>query len=127
MRQAVGLNARRTTSVTLVLRDPVPQLALVMVKREVIPQSAFGPARVGGFYDRTRKGFGHFITPEDIARIKPLRTTDLVRTIPGVSAQTVFSPGKRCDRNAMQSVDGRGASGDEDAGQHAWVHAQRRS
>lgn len=40
--------------------------------------------RLAGFYGRRDKGLGHFFTREDIDRRAPMRTTDLLRTIPGV-------------------------------------------
>lgn len=37
-----------------------------------------------GFYERREITPGFFVTPEDVARRQPVRTSDLVRTIPGV-------------------------------------------
>jgi hypothetical protein len=40
---------------------------------------------LGGFYDRARRrAFGTFVTREDIEDRKPIQTTDLLRTMPGV-------------------------------------------
>ena len=36
-----------------------------------------------GFYERLDQGFGHFITPEDLSRIRPADPSDLLRNIPG--------------------------------------------
>ena len=44
--------------------------------------------QLDGFYDRMdrgrRSGFGHFVSRHDVDRTNPLRSTDLLRTIPGV-------------------------------------------
>ena len=37
-----------------------------------------------GFYERARSGLGTFISPEQVDRWRPLRTTDLLRRLPGV-------------------------------------------
>lgn len=44
----------------------------------------YRPLVRNGFYDRARSGLGTFVTPEQIERVNPLRTTDLLRRIPGV-------------------------------------------
>jgi hypothetical protein len=36
-----------------------------------------------GFYERLEQGFGHFITPEDISRLRPADPSDLLRNVPG--------------------------------------------
>jgi hypothetical protein len=42
-------------------------------------------SRLGGFYDRmSRKGFGHFITRDDIDKRRPFRVSDLLTTVPGL-------------------------------------------
>jgi hypothetical protein len=81
----------RALTVTVLLRDRVPQLATVTINGEATVVHTLGPADVGGFYDRMKKGIGHFITPEDVERIKPLRTSDLLRTIPGGAGPCVPS------------------------------------
>lgn len=37
-----------------------------------------------GFYERAQTGLGTFVTPEIVERVRPMRTTDLLRRIPGV-------------------------------------------
>ncbi len=37
-----------------------------------------------GFFERQRNGFGYFVEPADIERRRPIRASDLLRTIPGV-------------------------------------------
>ena len=43
------------------------------------------PARLVGFEDRRRSGFGQFIGPEELANMQSRRTDDVLRTIPGPS------------------------------------------
>jgi hypothetical protein len=50
----------------------------------VIVEGREGGARLEGFYRRSRQGFGSFVTREDIERGQPRRSTDLLRTVPGV-------------------------------------------
>ncbi len=40
---------------------------------------------VSGFYERADQGFGHFITPDDMAVRQPIGFGDLLRGIPGLS------------------------------------------
>lgn len=89
VRRPVDLSARGALTVSLVLRDRVPQLAAVNVKAKANAMHRFGPALTGGFYDRMHTRVGHFVTPEVIDSLKPLRTTDVLRTILGISVQTV--------------------------------------
>lgn len=48
--------------------------------------------QLAGFHDRMargrRSGFGHFISREDVDRMMPLESTDLLRTAPGVRVIT---------------------------------------
>lgn len=37
-----------------------------------------------GFYERAKTGFGTFISPEQVEKWRPMRTTDLLRRIPGI-------------------------------------------
>lgn len=37
-----------------------------------------------GFAERRRRGIGHFMTPEDVARRHPVETSDLFRVVPGM-------------------------------------------
>ena len=37
-----------------------------------------------GFYERAKSGLGTFISPEQVDRWRPMRTTDLLRRLPGV-------------------------------------------
>lgn len=44
-----------------------------------------------GFYERAKIGGGVFLTPEDIAERNPLRTTDLLATVPGLHLEESLS------------------------------------
>lgn len=61
--------------------------------------------QLAGFHDRMargrRSGFGHFIDREEVDRMMPLESTDLLRTAPGVRV----SPG-RAGRGAGLSMSG---------------------
>lgn len=58
--------------------------------------------RMASFYQRRDAGFGTFFTAEDIDRRNPMRTTDLLRTVPGAQVEQVgaesmvFFRGQRC-------------------------------
>ncbi|MEE8447290.1 MAG: Plug domain-containing protein, partial [Gemmatimonadota bacterium] len=41
--------------------------------------------KMRGFEERRRKGFGYFITPEQIERRQPQRSSDMLRGVPGVT------------------------------------------
>jgi len=45
------------------------------------------PLRKEGFYDRLAAGYGHFVTPEMIAAIRPVRASDAFNVIPNVVVQ----------------------------------------
>ena len=45
------------------------------------------PSLLTGFNRRRERGFGHFITRAEIERRRPLRSTDLLRRVPGVAVQ----------------------------------------
>lgn len=45
------------------------------------------PLRKEGFYDRLAAGNGHFVTPEMIAAIRPVRASDAFNVIPNVVVQ----------------------------------------
>lgn len=56
---------------------------------ELNPITVIGYSRpmgqLGGFYERAQRGMGVFVTRADIEARSPLNTTDLLRTVPGVS------------------------------------------
>ncbi len=86
--QAVTIDTVAASTPTLdVTLTPVAQrLAAVVVKGR--RRAYTGP--LAAFNRRRDLGFGHFITQDDIDNRHPLRTSDLLRTIPGVG---VYSSG----------------------------------
>lgn len=74
------LKADRTTRVTFLLSETVLKVEDITVEVE---RERTG--KLAGFEDRRRRGFGHFITPEEIEERNPQQTSDLLRGVPGVS------------------------------------------
>ena len=84
---------------SLAVELPRPGGAALPVRLEFLPQ-ALAPVQVRGravdqrppqiadFYRRQARGIGRFITRADIERRNALRTTDLLRTVPGVAVYT---------------------------------------
>ncbi|HEV7594092.1 MAG TPA: TonB-dependent receptor [Gemmatimonadaceae bacterium] len=59
--------------------------------------------RLSGFYDRAqRKGFGYFITSDDIQKRHPFFVTDLLRTVPGLEVL----PSPRGFGNIVRTLEG---------------------
>ena len=76
-------------------------LDLVPIRLEDVTSAAARRARRlanAGFYDRSREGFGHFVTEEDILERNPHEVTDVLLRIPGVSRIG------RSDGSAMISI-----------------------
>ena len=61
---------------------PVPQALAPVIIRDTRDR---GP--IADFYRRRERGFGRYITRADIERRRPLRTTDLLRTVAGVAVE----------------------------------------
>jgi hypothetical protein len=74
----VNVLPRRTERVTLRLDATATTLATV-VSEATVP----GLERVG-FADRKRSGMGRYLTSDQIAERRPMRTTELFETIPGI-------------------------------------------
>jgi len=61
------------------------------------------PLRKEGFYERLAAGYGHFVTPEMIAAIRPVRASDAFNVIPNVVVQRrgsqtrLVGAGERCE------------------------------
>ncbi|MFN2564625.1 MAG: carboxypeptidase regulatory-like domain-containing protein [Gemmatimonadaceae bacterium] len=77
-RTIVDLTAGAPARVALRLERAVPRLTPVVVTAQ-----AEALSRVG-FEDRQKRGMGHFIGPEDIARLQPQLVTSALRTLPGL-------------------------------------------
>ena len=83
---AVTLPPRRRTELAVTMEQAVPELARVTVRdRRTDRLDAVG------FTARARSGMGHYLSPEDVDQAHPLRTTDLLQAMPGI---TVVSNGR---------------------------------
>jgi hypothetical protein len=76
----VNLEAGRVTEATLLISNTVLEVADLRV---AVRRAYRGKLR--GFEDRRRKGFGDFITPQQIERRQPRVASDMLRGIAGVS------------------------------------------
>jgi hypothetical protein len=75
---------------------PRPDSAAVVVRLAFVPQALTAvvvegratdrrPPQIAEFYRRQSRGMGRFITRAEIERRNPLRTTDLLRGVPGMA------------------------------------------
>ncbi len=82
--------------------------------------------RLGGFFERLRAGFGHFLTPDEIEARQPTRPRDLFRTFTGVEvvANVQFATS---DIVTMKCANGPrvGLSPSKDRGFSVWVNGLR--
>ena len=113
-RVSVDLTRERLTTVDVVLDRPVQTLDAVKVYGK-------GNAAMVEFQRRLKAGWGHILTPADIARRGAFQATDLFRTIPGVRVAqgrgfsstilvrgcrpTVYLNGMRMDDDAASDID----------------------
>lgn len=72
-----------TVGNTMVLFHLVPK-PIALEALEVTVEGRQLPLARAGFYQRREQGLGFFMDEGDIERRRPLRTSDLMRTIPGV-------------------------------------------
>lgn len=81
--ETVGVNLPVTSAAALVisLRLQVPVLASVVVRAA----SRERAGELGGYDRRRKRGFGHYITREQIEHRRASRTTDLLRAVPGIT------------------------------------------
>ena len=113
-RYTVDLSRGHLTTLDITLDRPVQTLEAVQIYGK-------GNAAFAEFQRRLRAGWGHFLTPADIAKRHPLQVTDLFRTMPGVRVApwrggyallmrgncrpTVYLNGMRMDDNAATELD----------------------
>ena len=114
-RVIVDLKRDSLTTLDVVLDRPVQTLDAVKVYGKGSPAMA-------EFERRVRAGWGHFLTPADIARRNAVQVTDLFRMMPGVRVApsrsfgntvllrggcrpTVYVNGLRMDDNAASEID----------------------
>ncbi|HUG40648.1 MAG TPA: carboxypeptidase regulatory-like domain-containing protein [Longimicrobiales bacterium] len=63
--------------------------AVLLAPIEVLARSRrYESPILEGFRERLRAGFGHYLTLEDIRRIRPSRVSDLLSNVPGVQLQS---------------------------------------
>ena len=74
------LQPDRVTRVTLMLSETVLRVEDISV--EVEGREEIG--KLSGFYDRMKRGIGHYITPEEIEDLHAQNTSDYLRGVPGV-------------------------------------------
>lgn len=99
-RLPIDLAADRLTTVTLLLSETVLRMEeiRVTVKRD-------NRGKLREFYDRMERGFGYFLTPEDVERRDARSTSDLLRGVPGVSvgANDIYGAQVRITRRSVSS------------------------
>jgi hypothetical protein len=113
-RVAVDLTRDRLTTLDVLLDHPVQTLDAVRVYGK-------GNSAMAEFQRRLKAGWGHILTPADIARRGAFQATDLFRTMPGVRVAqgrgfsstvlvrgcrpTVYLNGMRMDEDAASDID----------------------
>ena len=107
------LRPGRTDSLVISLTAVATNLPGVVVEEESRVKRI-----LAGFYDRRSKGFGHFFTRAEIEDKHPQDFTDIVRTTPGVSIQTIS--GRRQVRFSRSAMSPRG-----DCPPQYWVDGMR--
>jgi len=76
----VQLESGRLTDAIFLLSQSVLEVAEIKVQVRRTLSS-----KMRGFEERRRKGFGYFITPEQIERRQPRQSSDILRGVPGVT------------------------------------------
>lgn len=71
-----------TTPVAITVREVALELSSVVVHASREHKYS---GYLAGFYQRRDRGFGHFLTGDEINRTHPLQLTDVLRTVPGIS------------------------------------------
>jgi hypothetical protein len=113
-RVAVDLTRDRLTTLDVLLDHPVQTLDAVKIYGK-------GNSAMAEFQRRLKAGWGHILTPADIARRGAFQATDLFRTMPGVRVAqgrgfsstvlvrgcrpTVYLNGMRMDEEAASEID----------------------
>jgi hypothetical protein len=81
----IAVDSTFAYSIQVVLRvNPVPLDTLRVVAEKVTVEKQVPWLADAGFYDRRRKGFGHFLDREEIEKKHPLVIADLLEGMPGV-------------------------------------------
>src|SRR5690348_4754215 len=82
-RTTVDLRSQETTRVAIVMQERV----VVLDSVKVFAKKSANNDWLDGFDQRKKRGFGHFLTRQDIERRNPIELTDAFRGIPGVNVQ----------------------------------------
>jgi CarboxypepD_reg-like domain len=75
-------NDEEQIELTIVLARAVTTLEPIYVSADALPYDR----RLVEFAERRRSGFGHYAVREEFERYSPMRTTDILRRMPGVIA-----------------------------------------
>lgn len=75
----IDLRPAATTTVTLLLSETVLRMEEISV---TVERERSG--KLAGFERRRKRGFGHFLTPEEIEEKNVQHTSDLLRGVPGI-------------------------------------------
>lgn len=78
----VAVPAGGTVPVTLTVHEVARELPAVLVRAS---RKHRYTGYLAGFYERRDRGFGYFLTADEITRTDPRQLTDALRTIPGLS------------------------------------------
>ena len=76
-----------TAPATIVVREVARELPSVVVRAS---REHKYTGYLAGFYERRDRGFGHFLTSDEIMRTHPRMLTDVLRNVPGV--RVMFAP-----------------------------------
>ena len=79
------LRGGQTDSLVLALTMTTVSLATVLVEDEYLARSH---RLLPGFWDRRSRGFGNYMTRDEIEKREPREFVDIVRLMPGVTIQT---------------------------------------
>lgn len=82
--QSITIDLRQTVQVDIPLSTGEVTLDSLTVIGRAAPRRLAELDREG-FYDREKMGFGRFMTEEDIRQRMAIQTTEIFRTIPGIS------------------------------------------
>lgn len=84
---AVVVRSDSTVSVTVTVAEIARELSPVVVRAQ---RPSHYTGYLAGFYERRDRGFGRFITGDEIRKRDPIQLTDMLRSVPGIR---VSSPG----------------------------------
>jgi hypothetical protein len=92
VRTPVTLRGERSASVAFGFAARVEALDRVVVMGKATQRSRL----LDELLQRRRRGFGRLYMADDLARLNPLRVSDVLRTAPGVRLAPTPSAGRRC-------------------------------